>query len=307
MRIAVIGAGALGCLLGGLLHRSGEAVSFVARGEALARLHERGVTVASPLGDLVTGPLPAWEDPAALGVADVVLVTVKAWQVEALAPSLRPLVGPDTVVIPTQNGVDAADQLAAALGDAVVGGVCHVLARLGDGPAVVTHSGPPPRLTLGERRGGISDRLRRLAPVFTGAGVEVKLTENVSGALWEKLLFVEPYGSVGAASRSPVEVVRSLPETRALLEAAMKEVAAVAAARGTPVREGAVERALGGLDALPAGAMSSLHRDLVAGRPSELACQTGAVVRLGREAGVPVPVHEVLWAVLWPQARSARS
>jgi 2-dehydropantoate 2-reductase len=208
------------------------------------------------------------------------------------------------VVVPAQNGVLAPEQLRAALGGAAVGGVCHVLAAL-EAPAHVVHRGPPPRLTLGELGGGNSPRLAALVPVLARAGVEVTLDDDVLAALWEKLLFVEPYGSVGAAARSPVDGVRAVPETRALLQAAMEEVAAVAAARGATPRPGAVQRALARLDALPAGATASLHRDLVEGRPSELDDQTGLVVRLGRELGVPTPVHDALWAVLLPQQRKA--
>src|SRR5580704_11509278 len=129
MRIAVVGAGALGQVLGGLLARAGHAISFVARGEALAAIASKGLTVVTPAGPFETGPLRASEKPSELGACELVLVAVKSWQVEGVAPTLAPLVGEATMVLPVQNGVEAADHLAAALGEAcVLGGVCHVLA-----------------------------------------------------------------------------------------------------------------------------------------------------------------------------------
>jgi len=306
MRVTILGAGAVGGLLGGLLVRAGDAVSFLAHGESLAILRSRGIDVVTATDTFSTGPLPASPSASELGVCDLVLVAVKSWQVEALAPSLAPLLGEGTLVVPVQNGVEAADQLASALGEeAVIGGLCHVLATR-EAPGRVRTMGPAPSLTLGERAGGSSERLERLAMALRGAGITVTLSENIHVALWSKLLFVEPLGSVGAVTRSPADVVRSIPETRAMLEQAMREVQVVAVGRGVPVPDDAVAQSLARVDTLPAGATASMHRDLVEGRPSELHEQTGAVVRLGRQAGVPRPVHDFLLASLLPQDRRSR-
>jgi 2-dehydropantoate 2-reductase len=295
--MVVVGAGALGGLAGALLHRSGVSVAFVARGAALAQVRQFGIQVQSSLGDGVTGPLAASEDPRDLGVADLVLVAVKAYHLTAVAPSLRPLVGPATCVLTTQNGVRVAEELAAVLGDSVAVGVWHVLAR-SLGPAAVSHRGPPPEVTLGERRAGPAPRLEALVPVFTAAGIKARVDADIAAVQWEKLLFVEPFGVVGAAARQPVEVIRSVPETRALLEEAMEEVARVARARGVALKGGAVARSMARIDALPVGATSSLHRDLAEGRASEIEAQTGVVLRLAQEAKVPMPAHQALYAVL---------
>jgi 2-dehydropantoate 2-reductase len=309
LRVAIVGAGALGGVLGGLLARAGHAVAFVARGDAVAVLRSQGVSVTAPAatGSFSTGPVEASEEPAELGVRDLIVVAVKAWQVEAQAPRLQPMVRPGTLVVPVQNGVEAPDQLAAVLGDeAVVGGLCHVLASR-DGPGRVTYVGAAPRLTLGERAGGPSDRLERLAAVLRAAGIDASVSTDVRAALWAKLLFVEPFGSVGAVTRSAVDVVRAIPETRALLEQAMREVQAVAAGQGVHVPDDTVVQSLARIDSLPPGATASMHRDLVDGRSSELDQQTGAVVRLGRSAGVGCPVHDFLHASLLPQERRSRS
>jgi 2-dehydropantoate 2-reductase len=302
MRVTIVGVGAVGGVFGALLSRAGHAVSFLARGEALAAIGERGLTVESPEGTLSTGPLPVSRDARDLGPQDLVVVAVKAWQVEEVAPSLRSLIEENTAVVPVQNGVEAADTLAAALGEGpVLGGICHVLATR-EGPARMRYTGPAPQLAIGERAGGTSARAMRLAEALRGAGIAASASGDVTAALWSKLLFVEPLGSVGAVTRSPADVVRALPETRALLEEAMREVRAVATGRGVALPEGAIAQCLARIDALPAGATASMHRDLIEGRPSELREQTGAVVRIGRRTGVARPVHDFLWASLLPAA-----
>src|SRR5262249_19391112 len=152
-----------------------------------------------------------------------------------VAPSLAPLVGPGAVVLPVQNGVEAADHLAGALGgDAVVGGLCYVLA-IRDAPGRVRMLGAAPQITLGERRGRAergAGRADRAATALRGAGMDVTVSPAIDVASWSKLTFIEPFGSVGAVARSSAEIVRAVPETRALLERAMREVQAVAAGRG---------------------------------------------------------------------------
>ncbi len=306
MRVAVAGAGGVGGLFGALLARAGEQVAFVARGRQLEAIRRGGLRVESPLGSFSVRA-PAEADPAALGPADAVVVAVKTWQVKEIAPRLRPLVGPAAVVVPMENGVEAPGELRAALGAGpVAGGLCHVLAWVEE-PGLVRHVGPAPSVTLGELAGGGSERLEKLAAAMRGAGIEASVVEDVEAALWEKFLFIDPFGSVGAAARSPVGEILSTPETREVLAAAVREVEALARARGVRLAAGSVERTLARLEALPPAATASMQRDLQAGRPSELHEQTGAVVRLARAAGVPVPVHQALYAALLPQERRARA
>ncbi|HZY02045.1 MAG TPA: 2-dehydropantoate 2-reductase [Anaeromyxobacteraceae bacterium] len=306
MRIAMVGAGGVGGLFGGLLARAGHEVVLVARGAHLLAIRRDGLQVESPLGSFTVRP-PASDEPAELGTVDAVVVAVKAWQVKEVAPRLRPLLGPATVVVPMENGVEAAGELQAALGPGpVAGGLCHVLAWI-ERPGAVKHAGFGPRVTLGELPGGGSERLDRLATAMRQAGMEAAVVEDISTALWDKFLFIDPLSSVGAVTRAPVGEMVAVPETRALLLAAMREVEALARKSGARLPQEAVERTLARVEGLPADATASMQRDVLAGRPSELHEQTGAVVRLGRAAGVPVPVHEALYGALLPQERKARA
>ena len=306
MRIVVVGAGGVGGVLGGLLARSGVDVAFVARGAQLAALRERGLRVESPRGTFHLPQIAVAQDPAELAPADAVLVAVKGWQVEEVAPRLAPLLARGGFVLPLENGVDAAAVLSRALGDdRVVGGLCHMLAWI-EAPGLVRHEGEMLRVTMGELRGGSSARVDALARALRDAGVAAVASDDIETASWEKFVFIAAVGGVGAVTRAPVGVVRTLPEARALLQAAMEETAAVGRARGVRLARDAVAKALAIVDRLQPDATASMQRDIQAGRPSELMDQSGSLVQKARQAGVPVPAHAFLVAALLPQEMAAR-
>jgi 2-dehydropantoate 2-reductase len=297
----------VGGYFGGRLAQAGESVAFVARGAHLEAIRRDGLRVESVAGDFLVAPAEAGDDPAALGSFDVVILGVKAWQVAEAAPALRPLLGADGVVLPLQNGVEAADQLAQALGrERVLGGLCRIMSYV-VAPGHVRHAGVAPSLELGELDRRRSERVERLRAAFERCqGVSVAVPEDIHVALWEKFLFIAPLSGVGAVTRMPAGVLRSTPETRRLLEESMREVFDLARARGVALRDDCVERTLRFVDTLPAGATASMQRDILEGRPSELESQTGAVVRLAAQAGLPVPANRFLYASLLPSERQAR-
>lgn len=310
LRVAVIGAGAIGGLFGARLIQAGHEVVFVARGATLAALHQRGLQITSIDGDVTLPEVQATDDPRTIGAVDVVLVSVKATQVAALAPSLKPLIGANTIVAPMQNGVEAAVQLAAVLGDGhVVDGLARVIVEQ-TAPAVIRHAAVSPVVEWGPRAAtpaGSPARteVERVAQIFTAAGIKVLIPAQMETASWEKFLFIEPFGLVGAASRSPMGTMRTVPETRALLEACLQEVRAVGAAAGVQLGDDAMTRTWHRYDTIPPESTSSLQRDIMAGRPSEYDGQTGAVLRLAQQFGVPTPVHAALHAAIVPQLAPA--
>ena len=308
MRFAVVGTGGVGAYFGGRLAQAGESVAFVARGAHLTAMREHGLRVDSVAGDFVIAPVEASDDPARIGPVDVVLVGVKAWQVRETARTLGPLLGPRTFVVPLQNGVEAAGQLTEVLGpERVIGGLCKIVSAI-VAPGHVRHSGVPPRVEFGERDGSRSDRVEALRQAFERAqGVSAVVPDDVEAAIWEKFLFIAPVSGVGAVTRQPVGAMREIPQTRALIERAMFEVAALARAKGVNLPDAAVARNMRYVDGLPPDATASMQRDIMEGRPSELDQQNGAIARLGDEASVPVPVNAFLYAALLPAERRARS
>ena len=306
MRIAVFGTGGVGGYFGGRLAQAGEEVIFIARGEHLKALRARGLRVDSLKGDFVVHPTQATDDPAQVGAVDAVLVGVKAWQVAEAAQAMRPLVGPDTFVVPLENGVEAPSQLAAILGaEHVLGGLCSIISLMA-GPGHIRHVGAEPYIAFGELNNRSSARAERLRQAFARAGVHVEIPPDIQVAMWEKFLFIASWGGVGAVTRVPVGVVRSVPETRRMMEQVMREILHVGQARKVAFTEEAMRKGMAFVDNLQPGSTASMQRDIMEGRPSELEAQNGAVVRLGQEAGVPTPVHAFIYHSLLPSELRAR-
>lgn len=307
MKFAIMGSGGVGGYFGGRLAEAGEEVTFVARGEHLAAMQRDGLSIESIKGDVTLKPVRATDDPATVGAVDCVIVAVKAWQVREAAEAIRPLIGPDTMVLPLENGVEAAETLAEVLGEApVLDGLCGILAWR-QGPGQIRHGGVDPFVRFGERDNRSSERIRRLKAAFDRAsGLSAEIPDDIQVAVWSKFLFICAMSGIGSITRAPIGVTRQLPETRALIERLLDEIDAVARAHGVAFPDDAVARAMRFIDAMPAESTSSMQRDIQAGRPSELDSQNGAVVRLGREVGVATPVHALIHAALLPQEMAAR-
>ena len=306
MRIAVFGVGGVGGYFGGRLAQAGEDVVFIARGAHLQALQTHGLRVESVLGDFVVQPVQATDNPMHVGVVDAVLVGVKAWQVSEVAEAMRPLVGPTTCVVPLQNGVEAPGQLAAVLGAShVVGGLCG-LASFVVAPGHIRHAAAEPFVKFGELDNRPSARLDHLRHAFGRAGVTSEIPSDIQRELWMKFLFITPCSGLGALTRSPIGIWRSVPETRQMSEQAMHEVLAVAQARGIALPADALRTILAQVDSVAPEVTVSMQRDVMAGRPSELGAQIGAVVRLGQEAQVSTPLHAFLYGSLLPLELRAR-
>jgi 2-dehydropantoate 2-reductase len=306
MRIAIFGTGGAGGYFGAQLARAGEQVIFIARGEHLQAIRRQGLRVDAPHGELVVQPAHATDDPVHVGVVDVILLGVKAWQVLDAAHAIHSLLGPDTCVVPLQNGVEASSQLAAVLGpEHVLGGLCGTFSWR-TGPGRIRSIGEVHFVKFGELDNRPSARTDRLRQAFDRAGVTVDIPADIHQALWEKFVLVVSGGGVGAVTRAPIGVIRTVPETRRMVEGCLLEAVAVARARHVPLGKTIIATTLAFIDALAPGATSSLQRDIAEGKPSELESWNGAVVRLGHEVGVATPLHELIYHSLLPLEWRAR-
>lgn len=306
MRVAIFGSGGIGGYFGGRLARADHEVFFIARGDHLKALKAEGLHVESVRGDFHLYPVNATDDPAQIGEVDAVLLGVKTWQVHEASFALRSLLGARTPVISMQNGVEAPLILAEAVGrERVLPGLVKIFCHL-SAPGHIRHIGGPASIAFAEWNNEPSERVNRLRTAFLEADVSVEVPQDIQVALWEKFVLVVPVGGVGAVSRAPMGILRSVPETRRLLEEAMHEILQVAWARGIYLPEDTIARTLEFIDGLPAAGTSSLHRDIVMGRPSELEAWTGSVVRLGEAAGAPTPVNRLIYHSLLPLERRAR-
>ncbi|MFC0004737.1 2-dehydropantoate 2-reductase [Micromonospora siamensis] len=298
LRVTVVGAGGIGGYFGGRLAAAGHEVGFLARGAHLEALRGQGLTVHGPAGDVVLPPVPASDDPGDLGVADLVLLAVKTWQLDALVDRLDPLVGSGTAILTTQNGIDTPERVAERFGrEAVLPGTAKVFANV-EAPGHVRHVGGPGLLTYGEWDNRRSPRVERIRRALDRAGVPVDVPPDIWVELWSKFLFVVPFGTLGAATDATIGELRSRPDTRELLTTLMREIHAVARARGVALPDDIVGTTLDFVDQQPEQGRSSLQRDILAGRPSELEAWTGAVVRSGAATGVPTPAHDMFYEQL---------
>ncbi len=301
MEIAVMGAGGVGGYFGGLLARAGHRVTFIARGPHLDAIRRNGLRVISGNDGDFTTPAHATDDPAAVGPQELVLFTVKMYHNDDAIRAIEPLVGAESIVLTLQNGIDNGDRLAEVYGsERVMIGSAYLEGRISE-PGVVTQGGPG-AASFGERSLGVTDRGRRLLSVFQEAGWRVELLENMTGMLWKKFAYLSGSAGVCAASGCPYGELRSVPETRAAIRAAIAEALAVGEASGAPLEPDSLEWSMNALDNFPATGMASLAKDFAENRPVELEGLTGVVVRMGREYGVPTPVNDALYAVLKPRA-----
>jgi 2-dehydropantoate 2-reductase len=303
LRIAVLGAGAVGGYYGAVLARAGADVTLIARGAHLATIRERGIAVRSVLGDFVAHTR-AEADPASIGAVDVVILAVKTYDNPSALPMLTPLVGKGAAVLTLQNGVESAEEVAAAVGEAaVLAGATYIASALAS-PGVIQHTGTHRRIVFGEAFGDrrVTPRVEAIRDVLARAEVNVEAVADVRVPLWEKFAYLAPFAAFTGAARLPTGVLWRDPAIRATFMDACAEVTSVARAEGVDLPPGQEERVARLMDSLAPSTQSSLLIDLAAGKRIEVEALQGAVVRRGARAGVPTPIMAALYAVLKPYA-----
>jgi len=300
MRIAVVGAGGVGGAFGAALAQSGADVTFIARGAHLAAMQRDGLRVVGGRGETHLRPTRATDNPSSAGPVDYVLFCVKLWDVESAGAALRPLLGPDTAVIPLQNGIDAAERLIPLIGEqAVMGGVAQISATIAE-PGVIRQTGTFMRLIFGELAGGRSPRGEAFLAQCRKAGFDATHSDRIVTELWLKYFFLTAASAFTAAARAPIGQLRDDPDIAPLIKAALAEVVALGRARHVMLPDDVLSQSFARIEEAPPAMMASMAHDLIRGGRIELPWLSGKVVSLGRELGIPTPVHDVLYAVLKP-------
>ena len=302
LKIAVMGAGAVGGYFGARLAAAGSDVTFIARGAHLQAIRENGLRVESPLGDVTIKPAKATDDPGEVGPVDIVLLMVKLYDVESAAKQIVPMLGATTGVVALQNGVEAPDILAKTIGPQhAMGGSIYIPAKIGE-PGVIVHGGGFAKVVFGERDGRLSDRAQALQRAFQAADVEAEISTDVEATLWTKFVMLSAVSATNAITRGPTGPVLQDPDMRAMFIAAMRETEAVARARGVNLEADIVTEQIKLAEAFPPDVKASLLQDLEAGKRLEVGYLSGTVSRMGAELGVPTPVHSTIYAALKPFA-----
>ncbi len=300
MRIAVVGAGGVGGGFGAALAKAGADVTFIARGAHLAAMKSIGLKVESPRGDVHLTPTQATDDPATVGPVDFVLFCVKLWDVESAGQHIKPLIGPQTAVIPLQNGIDAPERLVPILGaSAVIGGVAQISASI-VAPGVIRQVGTFMRMIFGELDGSRSRRSEALLALCQKAGFDATLSDQILTELWMKFILLATNASVVALARQPIGKLRDDPDMKPQFVAAYNEVIAVGKARGVRLPADALDKMLAFNAGAPPTMKPSMALDLERGNRIELPWLGGKVVELGRQLGVATPTHALMYAALKP-------
>ncbi|MFQ5576554.1 MAG: ketopantoate reductase family protein, partial [Anaerolineae bacterium] len=272
----------------------------------LRAIQRRGLRVESVHGDFTVHPAQAVATPAGLTGVDLILFATKTDQIEAAAEQLRPVAGPQTAVLPLHNGVDASERIAAILPPkSVLGGACWVVSAIVE-PGLIRQQSQFRRIALGELDGRLTPRVEQITAALQNAGATAEASTEINVVRWSKFLFIASFSGMGAVTRAPAGEMMACAETRQLLEEAMREVEALARARGLSLAADIVPQTMAFCRSLAPGATASMQRDIMAGRPSELEAHNGFIARLAAELNVPAPVHRFIYGVLLPQERRAR-
>ena len=306
MKIAIMGTGGVGGYYGGLLAQQGNDVTFIARGAHLKTIRENGLQVKSIHGDFNIHTAQATDAPAQIGPVDLVVFCTKTYATDEAAQQIKPLLGPETVVLSLQNGIDAAERIGAVVGmEHMLGGVTWISSAV-ETPGVIKQVSQFRRVVLGELDGQVTARAQAIHKAFEATGITAELSENISKILWTKFVFISTASSLGSLTRLTMGEYRSIPETRAMMTSLMLEVEAIARAQGVELDEDVVQKSLDFIDNAAPHIKASMQLDVEAGRRSEIEAMIGVIGRKGRERGISTPVADMVYASLLPGEMAAR-
>ena len=294
MKVAIMGSGGIGAYTGGRLAAAGMDVAFIARGAQLAALRDTGLTIKSPRGDVHLPRVSATSDPAEVGIADLVIFSVKLWDTEAAAEAMRPMVGPDTLVVTFQNGIDSADTLSKYVGrQQVVRGAYYISAHVAS-PGVIEDTGMENRMMV-DGLDGDARIASFKASCEAATGLVCEIARPEIDFIWQKFVGLSAFSGSTALLRKPIGAVCGNPVTRSFLRDLVTETATVASAKGVRLPPTIAETVFGNLTRLAPGAFASMAVDVMHGRRLELAWLSGRIHKLGEELGIATPAHTAVY------------
>lgn len=303
MKIAMMGSGGIGGYFGGRMAKAGINVTFIARGPHLEAIQKTGIKIESAdLGSITIYPAHATNNPTNVGPVDYIIIGVKLWDTEDAGHAIVPMLGPNTKVLSLQNGVDGDDILAPIVGrERMISGVAFIASSISK-PGTVKHIGTMQRVIMGEPEGPSSKPVEKLFAAMNAGGIDAEISDDIERTIWEKFVFLVGMSSTTTLMNSEIGPIRSDTESREFLHNVFREVTAVGRARGVNLPENFGTTRLDFADGVPAEMTTSMHHDLKAGNRLELPWLAGAVVRMGREAGIPTPVCQTVYAALLPRS-----
>ncbi len=305
MKIAIIGTGGVGGYFGAKLSQAGNDVTFLARGEHLKAIQANGLTIKSILGDFRINPAKATDTIQDIGISDLIIMGIKAWQVKDVASELPQIMSDKTMILPLQNGVMAAEELKERVNPKhVIGGLCRIISLI-ESPGVINHMGVTPTIVFGELDNSKTERILEINELFTKAGINAKMADDIQAELWRKFISICVSGLL-AITRSTYGEIRELKETRELMIGLLTEIYVLSQKMGIHIEADFIEKTVSYIDGFSHNMTSSLARDVWAGKPSEIEYQNGTVVKLGLKYGVETPINKFVYDCILPMEKRAR-
>lgn len=305
MKIAIIGTGGVGGYFGGKLAKAGYDVTFLARGEHLKAIQQNGLTVKSIKGDFKVDSVKATDRIDTIGLVDLLILGVKAWQVKDISYVLKTIIHKDTVVLPLQNGVLAVDELKESIKkENIIGGLCRIISKI-DSPGVINHFGIEPTIVFGELDNSKTERLYKIKTVFDSAEIKAVISDDIIADLWKKFIAICVSGLL-AVTKTTYGELRDLKETRQLMIELLSEIYNLSQKIGVKIESDFLDKTVSFIDSFPYDSTSSLTRDVWEGKPSEIEYQNGTVVKLALKYGIDIPVNRFVYNCILPMDLKAR-
>jgi 2-dehydropantoate 2-reductase len=307
MNIVIYGTGGVGGYFGVRLAQAGNKVTFIARGKHLAAIQKNGLQLKSPKGDYLVFPAKATSTISEIRDIDLILVCVKTWQLETAAKEIKRVLNKKTMVISLLNGVSNTEVLSTVINKKnLLGGLCKVVSKIED-YGVINHISFEPTIVFGELDNLKTERAFLLEKLFLNAGINTNLAEDIQKEIWSKFLFITTISGIGALTRATVGEIIASPQLKKMMRQTAAEIVAVAIAKGIHLSDDLVDKQFQMIESQPYETTSSLQRDMMSGKPSELDAQNGTIVKMGIDSGIPTPINAFIYFCLLPQENKARS
>ena len=307
MNIVVMGTGGVGGYFGARLANAGHNVSFIARGRHLEAIKKNGLKIISETGDILIHPTKVSDNPSDFEIADIILFCVKAFDTESSAKLIKPIVGPNTAVIPFLNGLGHIDIMKDILGNNnVIGGVAAISALIEE-PGVIRHNSTMQMLKFGEFDDNKTERVLAFKSVCENSGINNLIPDNINTDMWQKIVMICTLAGANCLTRLPLGPCRTNPATRRLMKNLAEEVVAVAKAENISLPDNQVEMTMKQLDSLPEGMKASTLPALEKGEKLEASALNGAIDKLGTKHKINTFMHKAVYAALAPHENGSNS
>lgn len=307
MNIVVFGTGGVGGYFGSKLAKSGNNVTFIARGKHLEAIQKNGLQIKSIYGDFTVFPNATASLKEIKTKPDLIILGVKSWQVIEVAKQLKPIINKNTLVLPLQNGADNADKLLTVLNNEnVLAGLCRIVSKV-EAPGIINHFAFEPEIIFGELNNEKSSRIKSLKKLFDDANFKNKISDNIQLDIWKKFLFITTYSGIGALTRTVVGLFKTDSFIQNVMVQTANEIVQIAQKKGIPLTQEDVGKTMSVINALDYNTTASMQRDIMEGKPSELDNFNGYIVKQGEILDIKTPINTFIYHALLPQEKMARN